>query len=73
MIRHVSISKDDVPLRTRLEELAAERRRFGYRRLAVLLRRDSWKVNIKRVLRVYREAHLQVRKRLNARCDWTRC
>jgi putative transposase len=67
MIRYVSIPKDDVPLRTRLEELAAERRRFGYRRLAVLLRRDGWKVNIKRVLRVYREAHLQVRKRLKRR------
>jgi putative transposase len=63
----VSIPKDDVPLRTRLEELAAERRRFGYRRLAVLLRRDGWRVNIKRVLRVYREAHLQVRKRLKRR------
>jgi len=67
MIRYVSIPKDDVPLRTRLEELAAERRRFGYRRLAVLLRRDGWKVNIKRVLRVYREANLQVRKRLKRR------
>jgi putative transposase len=67
MIRYVSIPKDDVPLRTRLEELASERRRFGYRRLAVLLRRDGWRVNIKRVLRVYREAHLQVRKRLKRR------
>lgn len=67
MIRYVSIPKDDVPLRPRLEELAAERRRFGYRRLAVLLRRDGWKVNIKRVLRVYREANLQVRKRLKRR------
>ena len=67
MIRYVSIPKDDVPLRTRLEELAAERRRFGYRRLAVLLRRDGWKVNIKRVLRIYREANLQVRKRLKRR------
>jgi putative transposase len=67
MIRYVRIPNDDVPLRTRLEELAAERRRFGYRRLAGLLRRDGWKVNIKRVLRVYREAHLQVRKRLKRR------
>jgi putative transposase len=54
-------------LRTRLGELAEERRRFGYRRLAVLLRRDGWKVNIKRVLRIYREANLQVRKRLKRR------
>ncbi|MGB9650287.1 MAG: IS3 family transposase, partial [Candidatus Cybelea sp.] len=67
MIRYARIPKDDVPLRSRLEELAAERRRFGYRRLAVLLRRDGWNVNIKRVLRVYREAHLQVRKRVKRR------
>ena len=67
MVRYVRIPKDDGPLRARLEELAAERRRFGFRRLAVLIRRDGWIVNIKRVLRVYREAHLQVRKRLRRR------
>jgi putative transposase len=54
---------DDGPLCRRLEELAAERRRFGYRRLAVLLRREGVVVNIKRIRRVYREANLQVRKR----------
>jgi putative transposase len=67
MIRYVRIPKDDGPLRARLEELAAERRRFGFRRLAILIRRDGWVVNIKRVLRVYREANLQVRKRLKRR------
>lgn len=67
MIRYIRISKDDGPLRARLEELAAERRRFGFRRLAVLLRRDGWMVNIKRVRRVYRDANLQVRKRLKRR------
>jgi putative transposase len=50
-------------LRQRLRELAAERRRFGYRRLAVLLRREGWTVNWKRVYRVYRQEHLQVGKR----------
>jgi putative transposase len=50
-------------LRERLRELAAERRRFGYRRLAVLLRREGWGVNWKRVYRVYRQEHLQVGKR----------
>jgi len=59
MIRYVRIRKDDAELRARLEQLAAERRRFGFRRLAVLLRRDGIVVNIKRVLRVYREANLQ--------------
>jgi putative transposase len=67
MIRYVRIPKDDAALRRRLEELAAERRRFGFRRLAVLLRRDGIVVNIKRILRVYREAHLQVRKRVKRR------
>jgi transposase InsO family protein len=47
---------DDGPLRKRLEELAAERRRFGYRRLHVMIRRDGWIVNIKRLRRIYREA-----------------
>jgi putative transposase len=56
-------------LRRRLEELAAERRRFGFRRLAVLLRREGVVVNIKRVLRVYREANLQVRKRVKRRIE----
>jgi putative transposase len=64
MIRYVRIVKNDAELRARFEELAAERRRFGFRRLAVLLRRDGLVVNIKRVLRVYREANLQVRKRV---------
>jgi hypothetical protein len=67
MIRYVRIAKDDGPLRARLEELASERRRFGFRRLAVLIRRAGWIVNIKCVLRVYREANLQVRKRLKRR------
>ncbi len=67
MIRYVRMVKDDGPLRARLEELAAERRRFGFRRLAVLLRRDGIIVNIKRVLRIYREANLQVRKRVRRR------
>ena len=67
MIRYVPIVKNDGALRIRLEELAAERRRFGFRRFAVLLRRDGMLVNIERILRVYREAHLQVRKRLRRR------
>jgi len=58
---------DDGPLRQRLEELAAERRRFGYRRLHVMIRRDGWVVNIKRLRRIYREANLQVRKRIRRR------
>ena len=68
MFRYKSLRiTDDGPLRERLEELAAERRRFGYRRLHVMIRRDGWLVNIKRLRRVYREANLQVRKRVRRR------
>jgi len=67
MVRYVRVAKDDDALRARLEELAAERRRFGFRQIAILLRRDGMIVNMKRVLRVYREAHLHVRKRVRRR------
>ena len=67
MVRYVRRRPDDVALRKRLEELAAERRRFGFRRLTVLLRREGIKDNVKRILRVYREAKLQVRRRAKRR------
>ena len=51
----------------RLRDLAAERRRFGYRRLHVLLRREGWRVNHKAVHRIYVEEGLQVRKRKRKR------
>ena len=54
-------------LRERLRELAQERRRFGYRRLTVLLRREGWTVNHKRVYRMYREEGLGVRRRKRKR------
>jgi len=50
-------------LRTRLRELAAERPRFGYRRLHVLLRREGHRVNHKRIHRLYRAEGLAVRRR----------
>ena len=51
------------PLRARLRELAAERPRFGYRRLTVLVRRERGAVNHKRVYRLYRLEGLAVRRR----------
>ena len=54
-------------LRERLTALAAERRRFGYRRLWVLLRREGFEVNHKRVYRLYREEGLAVRRRKRKR------
>jgi len=54
-------------LRGRLQALAGERRRFGYRRLTVLLRREGWPVNHKRVYRLYGQEGLQVRRRKGKR------
>ncbi len=53
----------DAKLRNRMKELAAERRRFGYRRLHILLKREGWAVNWKKLYRIYREEGLTVRKR----------
>jgi putative transposase len=61
--RYRSRRPDDGDLRQKLRELAAERRRFGYRRLLILLRRDGVAVNHKRLFRLYREERLTVRKR----------
>lgn len=54
---------DDDAVRARLRELAAQRPRFGYRRLHVLLRREGIVVNHKRIERLYREEGLAVRRR----------
>jgi len=62
-VRYRSLRPPDVELRERLKALAHERRRFGYRRLHVLLRREGHVVNHKRLYRLYREERLAVRKR----------
>lgn len=62
-VRYRQRRAGDAVLRQRLRELAEERRRFGYRRLHVLLRREGWVVNHKRVYRLYREEGLAVRRR----------
>jgi putative transposase len=54
---------DDGVLRERMKGIAHERRRFGYRRLHVLLRREGHLVNHKRLFRMYREEKLTVRRR----------
>jgi putative transposase len=58
---------DSGPLRMRIEEIAAVKRRYGYRRVYVRLRREGWQVNRKRVYRLYREAGLAVRRRKRKR------
>ena len=62
-VRYQATRPDDSALRERLKALAEERRRFGYRRLHVLLRREGHAVNKKRVQRLYREERLSVRRR----------
>jgi putative transposase len=54
---------DDSAIRERLRELAAERRRFGYRRLGWMLAREGLTVNHKKLYRIYREERLMVRRR----------
>ncbi len=65
--RYERQEQNQVELRGRLRELAAERRRNGYRRLTVLLRREGRRVNHKRVYRLYREEGLGVRRRKRQR------
>ena len=62
-MRYEAIRQDDPVLRERLKELARVRRRFGYRRLHVFLRREGHAVNHKRLFRIYREERLHVRRR----------
>lgn len=54
-------------LHERIRQIAEEKRRYGYRRIHVLLRREGWNLNHKRVYRLYREAGLQVRRRRRKR------
>lgn len=58
---------DQLVLRTRIRELAHSRPRFGYLRIWLLLRREGWLVNKKRVRRLYRLEGLQVRMRVRRR------
>ncbi|MFZ1192197.1 MAG: IS3 family transposase, partial [Pseudolabrys sp.] len=62
-VRYRCHRPDDAELRARLRSLAHVRRRFGYRRLHVLLRREGFTVNHKRLFRLYREERLMVRRR----------
>ncbi|MGB9285073.1 MAG: IS3 family transposase, partial [Candidatus Sulfotelmatobacter sp.] len=54
---------EDQRLRVRLRELAEARRRFGYRRLQILLQREGWQVNHKRIYRLYVEEKLSLRRK----------
>lgn len=61
-VRYSSVRPDDAELRQAIRNVAQERRRFGYRRIGVMLERQGITMNHKKLLRLYREK-LQVRKR----------
>ncbi len=59
--RYRSIARDQTALRVRLRDLAAAQVRYGYRRLHVWRPREGWRVNHKRVYRLYRLEGLSLR------------
>ena len=61
--RYRAIRNDQAALRGRIRELAAARVRYGYFRIYILLRREGWKINHKRVYRMYRQEGLSMRLR----------
>ena len=67
MIRYGSGRPPDTELRARLRDLANQRRRFGYRRLFILLRDQGEPSGLNRIYRLYREEGLAVRKRRSPR------
>src|SRR2546423_1068936 len=62
-MRYKTTRADDATLRQRMKAIAHERRRFGYRRLHVLLKREGYVINHKKLFRLYREEKLAVRRR----------
>ena len=62
-VRYRKRRPDDGLIRSRLREIAAVRRRFGYRRLHILLQREGIVLNHKKLRRIYAEERSQVRRR----------
>lgn len=62
-VRYKSTRPDDSDLREAMKKVAAERRRFGYRRIHIMLQRQGIVMNQKKLRRLYREERLQVRRR----------
>jgi putative transposase len=54
---------DHAALKGRIKDICETRVRYGYRRVHVLLQRDGWTINVKRVHRLYRELSLQLRNK----------
>ena len=58
---------DQAGLKKRINEITETRVRYGYRRVHVLLRREGWAVNPKRIYRLYKEMGLQIRHKVPQR------
>jgi putative transposase len=71
-VRYLSVRPDDAAIRVRLRELATVRRRFGYRRLLLMLRVEGILLNHKKLRRLYAEERLQVRRRGGRKLSCTR-
>ena len=63
MVRYRSVRVDDTELRDAIKRVSRERRRFGYRRIHVMIEREGHMVNHKKLRRIYTEEKLQVRRR----------
>ena len=62
-VRYLSRRGDDADLRDAIKRVSRERRRFGYRRIHVMVAREGFEVNLKNLRRIYAEERLQVRRR----------
>ncbi|WP_375371942.1 IS3 family transposase [Bordetella holmesii] len=67
LFAYESTRSGDAALTERMKEMAVAKRRYGYRRIHVLLRREGWQANHKRIWRLYSLAGLSVRKRKRKR------
>jgi putative transposase len=71
--RYQKRRSEDALVRSRLKQLAQEHPRWGYRFLCVLLRREGFKINHKRVLRLYREEGLKLRPKRRKKVFSVQC
>jgi putative transposase len=62
-----SMAADQTPLRHRIREITATRVRYGYKRIHVVLRREGWRINHKRVYRLYKQDGLSLFERRTRR------
>ena len=67
---------EQADLKHRIKEICETRVRYGYRRVHILLQRDGWPVNPKRIYRLYKELGLQLRnktpkRRVKPKHPWT--